>query len=72
MNMKTAEFHQNFELDTKTRAGVRANAKHGATAESAVAEIPATADGQTFFKSEIARLLERIAVFEAEKTNGKK
>jgi len=119
--MKTAEFNQDYELDRKTRAGIRANPKHapadsieimiadGTAYDSTstyyffdaqtgevrqslglrrdgeylcafglkvvlIAKLRASrddalTDGQTFFKSEIERLQERIAEFELEKTN---
>ena len=119
--MNTKTFNQNFEIDRKTRAVIRANPKH-ATAEAVeimtadgkpydpaatyhffdaqagevrqsltlrrdgeyisafglrvvlIAKLRASrddalTDGQTFFKSEIERLQERVAEFELEKTN---
>ena len=119
--MKTAEFNQDYELDRKTRAGIRANPKHTHVEPAEIMIADGTAydststyyffdaqtgevrqslglrrdkdylcafglkvvliaklranrddsltDGQTFFKSEIERLQERIAEFELEKTN---
>lgn len=118
--MKTAEFNQNYELDRKTRAGIRADPKHAhvepaeiMTADGKPFDPAATyhffdaqagevrqsltlrrdkdylcafglrvvlianlrtsrddalSDGQSFFKSEIERLQERIAEFELEKS----
>ncbi len=119
--MNTKTFNENYELDRKTRAGIRANPKHAHVEPAEIMTADGTAydststyyffdvqtaevrqslglrrdkdylcafglkvvliaklranrddsltDGQTFLKSEIERLQERIAEFELEKTN---
>ncbi len=119
--MNTKTFNQDYELDRKTRAGIRANPKHAHVEPAEIMTADGTAydpairyyffdvqtqevkqslglrrdkdylcafglkvvliaklrasrddalsDGQTFFKSEIERLQERVAEFELEKTN---